>query len=114
MVIGGITLIVFALFECYADLKEPLLPMHLFKNFAWVVACVLLGIGALVYYALSVIWPQMVSVLFTDDGGASMRAGWWASAPSVMINVGQIVGGFLAEPIGKTRYQCMAGKFGTP
>jgi hypothetical protein len=46
MVIGGVTLISFALWEVYADLKEPLLPVHLFKNFAWVVSCILLGIGA--------------------------------------------------------------------
>lgn len=46
IVVGGVTLIAFALWEIYADLKEPLLPMHLFKNFAWVVSCILLGIGA--------------------------------------------------------------------
>jgi len=46
MVIGGITLVIFVLWEIYAKLKEPLLPIHLFKNFAWVVACVLLGLGA--------------------------------------------------------------------
>ena len=50
----------------------------------------------------------MVAVLYTDDGGASMYAGWLACVPSLMINFGQIVGGFLAEPIGKTKYQCMA------
>ena len=46
MVIGGIILVVFVLWEMYAKLKEPLLPIHLFKNFAWVVACILLGLGA--------------------------------------------------------------------
>ena len=50
----------------------------------------------------------MVAVLYTDDGGASMYAGWLACVPSLMINFGQIVGGFLAEPIGKTKYQCIA------
>ena len=33
MVIGGLTLVIFTLWECYADLKEPLLHMQLFKNF---------------------------------------------------------------------------------
>jgi hypothetical protein len=50
MVVGGCTLIVFALWECYAPLKEPLLPVHLFKHFPWVAACVNLGIGASIYY----------------------------------------------------------------
>lgn len=57
MVVGGVTLIAFTLWEIYADLKEPLLPMHLFKNFAWVAACILLGLGArygpLYYFDLS-------------------------------------------------------------
>lgn len=46
MVIGGITLVAFALWEIFAYLKEPLLPVHLFSNFAWAVACILLGLGA--------------------------------------------------------------------
>lgn len=57
---------------------------------------------------MAIIWPQMVAVLYTDNGGASMYAGWLSIAPTIMINSGEIVGGFLAEPIGKTRYQCMA------
>ncbi|KAF2120376.1 fungal trichothecene efflux pump [Lophiotrema nucula] len=108
MVIGGIITIVFVLWECYANLEEPLLPIHLFKNFAWVVACILLGLGASIYYAMAVVWPQMVAVLYTDDGGASMSAASLSCASSIMINVGQIIAGFLAEPIGKTKIQCIA------
>jgi hypothetical protein len=48
----------------------------------------------------------MFAVLYTDGGGASMYAGWLACVPSFMINGGQIVGDFLAKPIGKTKYQC--------
>jgi hypothetical protein len=46
IVIGGVTLIIFVLWEIYANLKEPLLPIHLFKNFSWVATCILLGLGA--------------------------------------------------------------------
>lgn len=56
---------------------------------------------------MAVIWPEMVAVLYTDDGGASMYAGWLSCAPSAMINFGQIVAAFLAEPIGKTKIQCI-------
>ncbi|KAF2692137.1 TRI12-domain-containing protein [Lentithecium fluviatile CBS 122367] len=107
MVSGGITLIIFVLWEMYAKLEEPLLPINLFKNFAWVVSCIPLGLGSSIYYALTIIWPQMVALLYTDDGGASMYAGWLACVPSLMINIGQIAGGFLAEPIGKTKIQCI-------
>jgi hypothetical protein len=49
----------------------------------------------------------MVAVLYTNDGGATMYAGWLSCCPSIMINFGQIVAGFLAVPIGKTKLQCM-------
>jgi hypothetical protein len=56
---------------------------------------------------MAIIWPQMVAILYTNDGGASMYAGWLSCAPSIMINFGQIVAEFLAEPIGKTKWQCI-------
>lgn len=46
LVIGAVSLIAFVSWEAYAKLKEPLLPLHLFKNFAWVTSCILLGLGA--------------------------------------------------------------------
>jgi MFS family permease len=54
---------------------------------------------------MAVIWPSMVAVLFTTDGGASMYAGWLSSVPSCAIVFGQVVSGLAAEPIGKTKYQ---------
>lgn len=56
---------------------------------------------------MAVIWPSMVAVLYTNDGGASMHDGWFSCAPSAMINLGQILAGFLAAPIGKTKIQCI-------
>jgi hypothetical protein len=56
MVIGGVTLVVFVLWEMYAKLKEPLLPIHLFKNSEWVVAYIPLGLGA---RYLSVFAPEL-------------------------------------------------------
>lgn len=51
IVIGIISFIAFVLWECLMDLKEPLLPLELFKNRDWVVATLLCGIGAGVFYA---------------------------------------------------------------
>jgi hypothetical protein len=46
IVIGAAVMVAFVLWEAYANLAEPLLPLHLFKNFAWVTSCILLGLGA--------------------------------------------------------------------
>lgn len=59
-------MVLFALWEVYAPLKEPLIPLRLFKDGRWVVACVLLGLGAGVYYAFAIIWPMQVAVLYND------------------------------------------------
>lgn len=53
--IGGVTLIAFVLWEIFAPIKEPLVPMHLFKDVGWVSAVILLGLGAGVYYAFAII-----------------------------------------------------------
>lgn len=46
-IVGGFAmLVVFALWETYAPIKQPLVPMHLFKNGSWCAAITLLGIGA--------------------------------------------------------------------
>lgn len=55
IVVGGVVLAIFVLWEIYAPLKEPLVPMHLFRNREWVVAVVLMGLGAGVYYAFAIV-----------------------------------------------------------
>lgn len=105
LVVGVAVLVAFALWEIYAPLREPLLPVKLFKRFSWVAVSVDLGLGASVYYAMAIIWPQMVAVLYTDDGGASMRAGWLNTIPGITIVAGQITAGPLARHVGKTKIQ---------
>lgn len=46
LLIGVAILVAFVLWELYAPIQEPLVPMKLFKNVHWVAACVLLGLGA--------------------------------------------------------------------
>ncbi|KAI1612560.1 fungal trichothecene efflux pump [Exophiala viscosa] len=108
LLVGVAIIVIFVLWELYAPLKEPILPMKLFKNPQYVAASVLLGLGASVYYAMAIIWPEMVAVLFTDDGGASMRAGWLNSIPGFAIVIGQVSAGALSASIGKQKFQCMA------
>jgi hypothetical protein len=105
-ILGGFaTLVVFVLWECYGPLKEPLIPMHLFKSFRWTSSVVLLGLGAGVYYAFSIILPIQAAVLYSD--GNLIRTGWISCIVGLGIITGQVTGGCVAEPIGKTKFQCM-------
>jgi hypothetical protein len=107
LVIGIVGLIAFGCWETFANLKEPLVPVHLFQNFSWVACSINLGLGASVYYGMAIIWPQMVAVLYTNDGGASIHAGFLSSLIGLMIIAGQLTGGSLAVVIGKTKIQCI-------
>lgn len=46
VVSGALGIIAFFLWEIYAPLKEPVVPMHLFKNIEWIASCLLLSLGA--------------------------------------------------------------------
>ncbi|KAK5709650.1 hypothetical protein LTR17_019586 [Elasticomyces elasticus] len=106
MIVGGFAvLVVFVLYEIYMPLKAPFMPMHLFKNVGWVMASILLGIGAGVYYAFAVIFPMQSAVLYAN--GDLIYLGWLSCVPGSGIVCGQMVGGFLGERIGKVKYQCM-------
>ncbi|KAK7402452.1 hypothetical protein QQX98_011779 [Neonectria punicea] len=104
--IGGATLAAFVLWEIYAPIKESLVPMHLFKNIEWVSAVILLGLGAGVYYAFSIIWPMQAAVMYSD-GKDLQYLGGISNIIGIGMTSGQITGGFVAARIGKTKLQCM-------
>jgi MFS family permease len=106
ILLGFSTLVVFVLYESFAPIKEPLIPMHLFKNGRWVSAVVLLGLGAGVYYAFSIVWPAQAAGIYGN--GDVMRVGYMSCIIGLGMIGGQISAGLLGGTIGHTRYQCMA------
>ncbi|KAF1935550.1 TRI12-domain-containing protein [Clathrospora elynae] len=86
---GFATLVAFCFWESYAGIDYPLIPMRLFKNIQYdaIVACA--SLAAVVYYANSIIWPTMVSSLFTMD---ITKIGWLSCAIGGGLLLGQILG----------------------
>lgn len=107
IVVGLAALVAFVLYECFMDLKEPLVPMHIFSNYSWNASVILTGLGASVYYAFAIVWPSMVAVLYNDGG--PMRSAWLSALVGLLITIGQIVGGFAGKKIGHLKWQCVAG-----
>ncbi|KAF2020247.1 MFS general substrate transporter [Aaosphaeria arxii CBS 175.79] len=107
LVVGFMSLVAFVCWETFMDLKEPLVPMHIFKNYSWNAAVILTGLGASVYYAFAIVWPSMVAVLYADGG--PMTAAWLSALVGLCITIGQIVGGFSGKKIGYLKWQCVVG-----
>tara|TARA_R110002003_G_scaffold70_5_gene6334 strand:+ start:9423 stop:10406 length:984 start_codon:yes stop_codon:yes gene_type:complete len=107
IVVGLVALVAFVLYETYVNLKEPLVPMHIFSNYSWNASVILTGLGASVYYAFAIVWPSMVAVLYADGG--AMTSAWLSSLVGLCITLGQIVGGFSGKKIGYLKWQCVAG-----
>ncbi|KAI9731210.1 MAG: hypothetical protein M1834_005403 [Cirrosporium novae-zelandiae] len=104
IIIGGLLLFFFAFWELKYPLKEPLVPMYLFKNTGWVTVVLLLSIGVSMYYAFYIVWPTQVGALYHKSDSYD---GWLSSASSGSMLLGQISAGIFASLIGKTRYQLM-------
>jgi hypothetical protein len=102
IVVGFLTLVVFILYECFAPLKEPLVPMKLFLSIPWVADILVVAFGASVYFAFAIVWPTMVFSLYTSD---LTRGGWYCCITGLGANTGQISGGLTARHFGKQKYQ---------
>ncbi|KAF2122211.1 fungal trichothecene efflux pump [Lophiotrema nucula] len=96
VVVGFASLVAFFVWEAYGNLKEPLLPMHLLKNMKWNVTVLLWALGAAIYYALAILWPSMVAVLYSSGHGV-MWAGWVSCVSNSGILFGEFVGAFFKK-----------------
>jgi len=103
--IPGIFLfIVFAVYETYFCKVSPLMPPRLFKNVGFVAICVVAAIAAMVYYSLTVLWPSIISTLYTTD---SAQIGMQSSVVGGGILLGQLLGGFGISYIPKVKWQAV-------
>ena len=67
-------LVAFCFWEAFAPgLEYPLIPLRLFRNIQYDANVACASLAAIVYYANSIIWPTMVSSLFTTD---ITKIGW--------------------------------------
>jgi hypothetical protein len=102
IIVGFFALVAFILYEAYTPLKEPLMPMNLFRSIPWVADILLVAFGASVYFAFAIVWPQMVFALYTSD---LTLGGWLCCVSGGGANSGQIVAGLISRKIGKQKYQ---------
>ncbi|KJR86830.1 siderophore iron transporter [Sporothrix schenckii 1099-18] len=106
IIIGFLCLVALMVYEAKANIAEPLVPMHLFKNRGFVASAIVLSLGASVYYSQAIVWPSMASNVYAN--GRAMWAGWAGTLVGIGITIGEIIGGTVAKHIGHFKYQLLA------
>ncbi|ORY17850.1 trichothecene efflux pump [Clohesyomyces aquaticus] len=102
LVLGALCLVAFGLYEQYVFKGQALMPPRLFKKIEYVAIVMVACIAAMVYYALTVLWPTILGTVYTTD---SIKIGWASSVVGGGILLGQIFGGFAITYLPKVKWQ---------
>ncbi|KAJ5937122.1 hypothetical protein N7466_003572 [Penicillium verhagenii] len=105
LVVGFVSLTAFTLYEIFVPLRQPVLPMSLLKNRGYSATVGSALVGNMVFFALSLLWPQEIEALFTTD---NIKSGWLSITTGAGVIVGEVVAGALMKPIGHSKYQLIA------
>ncbi|KXL47944.1 hypothetical protein M433DRAFT_76769 [Acidomyces richmondensis BFW] len=99
LVAGFVLLVIFALYETFAPLKQPLTPTHVFTrgNGRELTAPFIAGfVVTMFYYAINVIYPTQIAVFFTN-AETSFR---YATVLTLPQNLGLVFGAVLLTVLG--------------
>jgi hypothetical protein len=80
------------------------MPPRLFKNIGFVAIVTNAAVGAMVYYSFTVLWPTIISSIYTTD---SIQVGLQSSVVGGGILLGQILGGMALGFVPGVKYQCI-------
>ncbi|KIW32624.1 uncharacterized protein PV07_04155 [Cladophialophora immunda] len=105
MAVGGVIIFALPVWEAFSKVKDPFIPLRLFRSRGWTVSMLSSSIGATVYYSFSIIWPSMVSVVYAR--GDQIWAGWASCLVAMGIAVGQVIGNALTLAVTRQKIQCI-------
>ncbi|KAI0881601.1 trichothecene efflux pump [Annulohypoxylon maeteangense] len=100
IVIGGVLLVALFIYEAFAKLEYPAIPVQFFANrgFISLVACA--TVATMSYYSAVLLWPQQVKALYTTD---ITYGGWISCTVASATALGQAFGGFFVKWGGNVR-----------
>jgi MFS family permease len=102
ILIGALLLVAFVCYEGFFCKGQALMPPRLFKNIGFVGIVGVAAIAAMVYYALTVLWPTILGSIYTTD---SLKIGLASSVVGGGILLGQLFGGFAISYLPKVKWQ---------
>ncbi|KAI1258440.1 fungal trichothecene efflux pump [Xylariaceae sp. FL1019] len=94
LVIGALLLVALFVYETYAKLEYPAIPVKFFRNrgFISLVACA--TVATMFYYSAVLLWPQQIAQMYTSD---TVYGGWLSATVGSSTAIGQIVAGLLLK-----------------
>ncbi|KAK0388942.1 hypothetical protein NLU13_2519 [Sarocladium strictum] len=108
IVIGVVLLVVLFVWEAYADLKYPAIPVKFFANRGFMSLVTCATVASMFYYSAVLLWPQQVQALFTSD---ITYAGWLSCTVGASTALGQMVAGVIIRWGGNVRYWLIGTTF---
>ncbi|KJR88486.1 siderophore iron transporter [Sporothrix schenckii 1099-18] len=108
LIIGAVLLIALFVWEGYAKLRYPAIPIHFFTNrgFMALVACA--TVASMFYYSAVLLWPQQIRHFFTTD---ITYGGWLSTTVASSTALGQICAGAIIRWGGNVRYWMIFSTF---
>ncbi|KAL4951852.1 fungal trichothecene efflux pump [Aspergillus filifer] len=104
LLVGVATIVGFVVYEGFVCKTQPFMPPRLFKNIGFVAIVMDAVVGAMVYYSFTVLWPTIISSIYTTD---SIEIGLQSSVVGGGILLGQILGGLALGFVPGVKWQCI-------
>ncbi|EXJ71824.1 uncharacterized protein A1O5_05634 [Cladophialophora psammophila CBS 110553] len=101
IVLGGIGMISIGFWDYFARPRHAFLPLMLLGNWNYMLLTVCSCAASMVFYALSILWPQQLVAVFGLSSGA---AGWTACTLTSGVLLGWLISGPLVAPLSKFIY----------
>ncbi|KAF2669510.1 fungal trichothecene efflux pump [Microthyrium microscopicum] len=102
LVIGGLVLVGFGLYEQFVFKGQALMPPRMFRKVSFVAIIVVAVVGAMVYYSLTILWPSILVAVYGLD---TVQVGLQSSVVGGGILLGQCFGGIGLSYIPKVKWQ---------
>ncbi|KAI1613098.1 fungal trichothecene efflux pump [Exophiala viscosa] len=106
VILGGVTLIAFVLYEIFSGVPNPLVPMYFFKDVrgfdCLVVIC---GVSGISYVAPSIIWPSQVASIYGLNATSWQENAWLSTTIAFGIIGGIYIWGPLFAIIKHVKWQ---------
>ncbi|KAJ4263814.1 hypothetical protein NW762_005847 [Fusarium torreyae] len=104
LIIGIVTLVGFFVYEAFFCHVQPLIPSRVFKNLGFVAVVACATVASMVYYSLTVLWPTIISTLYTTD---SIKIGWQSCVIGGGVLLGQAISGITISYVPRLKIQCI-------